>query len=131
MQTGKNPRYAIIAFFCFRSSPPKVFLGEGILKIGSNFTGMHPCRSVISIKLFCNSLFFFRSSPPEVFLKRDILEICRKFTGELPWQSVISIKSICSCSPVSLLYIFRTPFHKSTCGGLHLLLFLQNVLLMW
>ena len=123
MQTGENPRYAIIAFFCFRSSPPEV-LGECILKIGSNFTGVHPCRSVISIKLFCNS------SPPEVFLKRDILEICRKFTGELPWQSVISIKSICSCSPISLLYIFRTPFHKSTCGGLHLLLFLQNVLLM-
>lgn len=72
----------------------------------------------------------FRSSTLEVILGQDVLKVRRKFTGELPWQSVISIKSICSCSPVSLLHIFRTPFHKSTCGGLHLLLFLQNVLLM-
>ena len=31
---------------------PKVFLGKGILKICSKFTGEHPCRSVISTKLF-------------------------------------------------------------------------------
>ena len=35
----------------FRSSPPEVFLGKGLLKICSKFTGEHPCRSVISIKL--------------------------------------------------------------------------------
>ena len=29
-------------------------LGKGILKICSKFTGEHPCRSVISIKLLCN-----------------------------------------------------------------------------
>ena len=34
-----------------RSSCPKVFLGKGILKICSKFTGEHPSRSVISIKL--------------------------------------------------------------------------------
>ena len=34
-----------------RSSPPEVFLGKGALKIYSKFTGEHPCRSVISIKL--------------------------------------------------------------------------------
>ena len=34
-----------------RSSRPKVFLGKGILKICSKFTGEHPSRSVISIKL--------------------------------------------------------------------------------
>ena len=33
-----------------RSSRPEVFLGKGVLKIGSKFTGEHPCRSVISIK---------------------------------------------------------------------------------
>ena len=38
----------------FRSSPPEVFLRKGVLKICSKFTGEHPCRSVISIKLFCN-----------------------------------------------------------------------------
>ena len=37
--------------FDFRSSPPEVFLGKGVLKICSRFTGEHPCRSVVSIKL--------------------------------------------------------------------------------
>ena len=35
----------------FRSSRPEVFLGKGVLKICSRFTGEHPCRSAISIKL--------------------------------------------------------------------------------
>ena len=34
-----------------RSSPPEVFLGKGALKICCQFTGEHPSRSVISIKL--------------------------------------------------------------------------------
>ena len=33
------------------SSHPEVFLGKGVLKICSKFTGEHPCRSAISIKL--------------------------------------------------------------------------------
>ena len=37
-----------------RSSHREVFLGKGVLKICSKFTGEHPCRSVISIKLLCN-----------------------------------------------------------------------------
>ena len=37
-----------------RSSYPEDFLRKGILKIFSKFTGKNPCRSVISIKLFCN-----------------------------------------------------------------------------
>ena len=32
-------------------STPEVLLGKGFLKICSKFTGEHPCRSVISIKL--------------------------------------------------------------------------------
>ena len=36
-----------------RSSLPEVFLGKGVLKICSKFTGKHPCRSLISINLFC------------------------------------------------------------------------------
>ena len=38
----------------FRSSRPEVFLGKGVLKICSKFTGEHPCRSAISIKLQSN-----------------------------------------------------------------------------
>ena len=34
-----------------KSSPPEVFLGNGVLKICSKFTGEHPCQSVISIKI--------------------------------------------------------------------------------
>ena len=37
-----------------RSSRSEVFLRKGVLKIRSKFTGEHPCRSVISIKLLCN-----------------------------------------------------------------------------
>ena len=35
----------------FRNSRPKVFLGKGVLKTCSKFTGEHPCWSVISIKV--------------------------------------------------------------------------------
>ena len=37
-----------------RSRRPEMFLGKGVLKICSKFTGEHPCRSLISIKLHCN-----------------------------------------------------------------------------
>ena len=40
--------------FCFhgsRSSPSEVFLEKGVLKMCSKFTGEHPCRGGISIKL--------------------------------------------------------------------------------
>ena len=37
-----------------RSSRPKVFLRKVVLKIWTKFTGEHPCRSVISIKLQSN-----------------------------------------------------------------------------
>ena len=38
----------------FRSSHSEVFLGKGVLKICSKFTGEHPCQSATSIKLLCN-----------------------------------------------------------------------------
>ena len=37
-----------------RNSHPEVFLEKSVLKICSKFTGEHPCRSLISIKLHCN-----------------------------------------------------------------------------
>ena len=37
-----------------RSSRQELFLGKGVLKICSKFTGEHPCQSVISIKLLCS-----------------------------------------------------------------------------
>ena len=41
-----------------RSSPSELFLGKGFLKICSKFTGEHPCRSAISVKLLCNFIKF-------------------------------------------------------------------------
>ena len=46
----------------YRSSHPEVFLEKGVLKICSKFTGEHPCRSVISIKLLCTLKSHFSKS---------------------------------------------------------------------
>ena len=62
-------------------------LGKSVLKICSKFTGEHPCRSVISIKLLCN-----------------FIEITLHYGH----------------SPVNVLHIFKTNFHKNTYGGLPL-----------
>ena len=56
-----------------------------------------------------------RSSPSEVFLGKGVLKTFSKFTGEHPCQSVMSIK-LHGCSPVNLLHILRTTFHKNTSG---------------
>ena len=50
----------------FGSSPRKVLLGKGVLKICSKLPGEHPCRSVISIKLqsdFVEIKLWYRCSP--------------------------------------------------------------------
>ena len=78
--------------------------------------------------------YWGRSSPPEVLLGKGVLKICRKFTGQHPCWSVISIESNFieitlwhGCSPVNLLYIFRTLFPKNiTIGPLLLRELLQN-----
>ena len=46
--------FAKITDIFLRSSRSDVFLVEGVLKICSKFTGEHPCRNVISIKLQSN-----------------------------------------------------------------------------
>ena len=51
-ESRKNQNHAL------RSSPPEVFIGKPFLKMCSKFTGEHPCRSVISIKLLCNFIEF-------------------------------------------------------------------------
>ena len=69
-----------------------------------------------------NNLKHLRSHPA-VFLEKSVLKICSKFTGEHPCWSVISITLLCDfieitlrheCSPINLVLIFRTPFHKNT-----------------
>ena len=49
-----------------RSSPPKVILGKAVLKTWSKFTGEHPFRSLICLKLLCNFIenaLWHRCSP--------------------------------------------------------------------
>ena len=47
----------ILSNFCLLSKfQTQVFLRKGVLKICSKFTGEHPCRNAISIKLLCNSI---------------------------------------------------------------------------
>ena len=68
-----------------------------------------------------------RSSCSEVFLGKGVLKICSKSTGEYLCRGVISINLLSNfieialrngCSPVNLLYIFRTPIPKNTSGWL-------------
>ena len=67
-----------------------------------------------------------RSSHPRVFLGKGVLKICSKFTREHPWWNAILIKMQGKifkmtlrheCSPLNLLYIFRTSFLKNISGG--------------
>ena len=76
-------------------------------------------------RLKYSSTCFYRSSRPEVFLGKGVVKICSKFTGEDPRRTGISINLQSrfieialhhGCSPVNLLYIFRTPFPKNTSG---------------
>ena len=67
-----------VIFLSNWNSHPEVFLGKGVLRICSKFTGEHPCSSAISIKLLCkfiqialwhgcspvNLLHIFRTSFP-------------------------------------------------------------------
>ena len=46
-----NEIFATFIWSHSRSSTPVVILGKVVLKIRSKFTGEHPCRSVISVKL--------------------------------------------------------------------------------
>ena len=68
--------------------------------------------------VFAFNVSCFRSSRPEVFLRKVVLKTFSTFKGEHPFLSAISIKLQSSfieitlqhgCSPVKLLYIFRTP----------------------
>ena len=45
----------------FRGSRREVFLGKGVLKICSKFTGKQPCQSVISIASLIETLIRFLS----------------------------------------------------------------------
>ena len=57
-----------------RSSPLEVFLQKDVLKIFSKFTGEHPCRTAISIKLLCIKIALRNGCSPVNLL--HIFRIC-------------------------------------------------------
>ena len=62
----------------YGSSLPDVFLEQGVLKICSKFTGEHPCRGVIPIKLQSNFSII------EITLRHGfLLQICCVFSEHL------------------------------------------------
>ena len=81
----------------YRSSRTGVFLGTGVLVICSKFTGEHPCRSAISIKL-------------------------GKFTGEQPCRrtmpcNFIEIALRHGCSPVNFCIFSEHLFLRTPLDG--------------
>ena len=61
LDVWQGSKYVSVLYLS-RSSPPEVFLGNGVLKIWSKFIGECPCRSAISIKLLCSTPFPKNSS---------------------------------------------------------------------
>ena len=58
-----------------------MFLGKGVLKIFSKFTGEHPCRSAISIKLQSN------------FIKITLRHWCSPVIRNFSWGELKKIES--------------------------------------
>ena len=91
----------------YRNSRPEVFLRKVVLKICCRFTGEHPCRSVISIKLqrnfveialrhgcsTVNLLQIFRTLFPKNTSGRVLLSIDRNITDNT--KKVINLGKVC------------------------------------
>ena len=69
-----------------RSSTTKMVLEKGLLKICSQFTGEHPRRSVISIKLLCSFIeivLWWRCSPTNLWiLSRTLPDSSKQYLSE-------------------------------------------------
>ena len=69
-----------------RSSTTKMVLEKGLLKICSQFTGEHPRRSVISIKLLCSFIeivLWWRCSPINLWiLSRTLPDSSNQYLSE-------------------------------------------------
>ena len=71
-------------FPLYRSTHPEVFLKKAVLKICSKFTGEHPCRSAISIKLHIFRTSFLKNSSGRLLL---IVECPYPLRNELRFKS--------------------------------------------
>ena len=74
-----------LLFALCRSSHPEVFLRKGGLEICIKFTGEHPCRIVILIKLLCppvNLLHIFRTPSPRNTSAQVLLIMSKQGFGQ-------------------------------------------------
>ena len=74
----------------FKSSPPEVFSGKGVLKICSKFTGERPCRSVILIKLLSN---FIEITPRHGCSANLLYNFRTPFPRNTPWRPLGGMRS--------------------------------------
>ena len=118
-----------LKYLSCRSSPPEMFLGKGVLKICGKFTGEHPCRSVISIKLHCNSIeiaFWYEYSPVNLLhsFRTHFLKIWRA-ASSLDWHNKTIRQEITKFAkgrdniPLEILfwdfiYLCRTPIFRNS-----------------
>ena len=72
-------------FSTIKSSYPEVFIGKSALKICSKFTGEHPCRSAISIKLQSNfiRITFWHGCSPIKLLRIFRAPFFKNTSGQL------------------------------------------------
>ena len=86
-------------------------------------------ENALILKTFHIMLFvlIIQKQPLRGVPRKRFLKTCSKFKGEHPYRCAISIMLLCNfieislrheCSPVNLLYIFRTSFLKNTFGWL-------------
>ena len=106
-----------------RSIRPEVFLGKSVLKICSKFTGEHPCRSVISIKLQSNFieialqhgcspvnlLHIFRTSFPKNTSRRLLLNKAVKKIEHRLTTSSVSIYFLMSIHNTRFVHLNKSP----------------------
>ena len=92
----------------FRSSRLEVFLGKSALKICGKFTGYHPCRSVISIKLQSNfiEITLRHGYSPVNSLHIFRLPFCRNTSGWLLLR-LISLRHFCSRKKIIKAILFQ------------------------
>ena len=87
-----------------------MILGKGVLKICSKFTGEHPCRSVISIKLLCNfiEITLWHGSSPVNLLRISRTPFPKNSSGRLLLHrcSLGFQRRICLLQPFYLLKVF-------------------------
>ena len=91
-----------------RRSPPEVFLEKGVLKICSKFTGEHPCRSVVSMKL--------QSNFTEITIRHECSPVNLLHIFRTTFLKNTVLKDGCFCSDQLLLneekFSFFLVFHR-------------------